>query len=248
MLASDAIEVVGIYLSDRIRTKTGSFPGDVYRIIQTSGPCYAFYLALGTLVFQLFRRPGARPTIKTIAKSRNIQIFSDKDINSPASLNWLKKLAPDILLSGFFNQKLEAEALSIASRASLNLHPALLPKYKGVDPVFYYFLNNEQALGVTMHQMDSTYDTGRILASHRLAIDSKRSVFWHNIELFKLGVDLFIQWLEEHEEEKTDSLEPPGSLETEYYDSWPTHQQVKQLRTPLFTWKDFIDQASINQF
>lgn len=253
MLASDAIDIIGIYLSNRVRTKTGRFMGDIFRIIKTSGLRYAVYLAMGTVVFELLRKNGSRPSVQSLAKRNNIDIFSSKDINSHASVNWLKDLAPGVLLSGFFNQKLGAEALSIASQASLNLHPALLPKYKGVDPVFYYFLNRENTVGITLHRMDTTYDTGEILVSQKLDIQDGRSVLWHNIELFKLGAALFIQWLEKLEDacvqssvessvENSAESSVIGS-ESEYYDSWPTPRQVKQLKHPLFSWKDFRDQA-----
>jgi len=244
MLASNSIEIVGIYLSDRIRTKSGDFIGDVFRIINASGLRYAIYLALGTLIFGLFRKQGIRPTIQSIAQTENIEVFSDKDINSPQSLKWLKNLNPEILFSGFFNQKLGAEALSIPSLACLNLHPALLPKYKGVDPAFYYFLNNEKTLGVTLHRMDTTYDTGEILNSLELDITEGRSVFWHNIELFKAGIDLLIEWVEQPINllnSKSGSID--SSKEQEFYDSWPTPGQVSQLKAPLFSWRDFQDQA-----
>lgn len=247
LLTSQAIEVVGVYLSDRVRTKSGSFIADIFRIIKTSGITYASYLAMGTLVFDLFRWPGTRQTIKGMVKNQNIATFSNKDINAAESLSWLQGLQPDILFSGFFNQKLGSAALSIPKIAPVNLHPALLPKYKGVDPVFYYFLNKEPTLGISLHHMDIHYDTGEILNSMELEADQQRSVLWHNIELFKLGAELFIRWAEhlnnaESEKQKRETYSSQEQ-ESEFYDSWPSPEQVKASDRSLFTWKDFLDQT-----
>ena len=243
LLASDSVDITGIYLSDRIRTKSGSFFGDLYRIINTSGFRYSLYLALGTLFFENIFAPlnksTSRPTLKYLAKKHNIDVFSSKDINAARSLDWLKKKAPDILFSGFFNQKLEAVALSIPKLGCANLHPALLPKYKGVDPVFYYLLNKEAILGATLHRMDTQYDTGEILGQIEMPAESNRTVFWHNTELFKRGTELFTQWASQATEPQ--SIEP--GKEGEFYDSWPTPAQIKILKNRLFNWRDLIDHA-----
>lgn len=238
------IQIVGVFLSERVRTKDGDFFSDIRRIITTSGFSYAIYLALGTLFFDLCRFSGFRPTVQKICNEQNIELFKSKDVNSSIAQTWLKQKNPDVLLSGFFNQKLSEEVLSIPSIAAVNLHPALLPKYKGVDPVFFYFLNEESKLGVTLHAMDATYDTGAILSSSMMNISKRKSIFWHNLELFKLGANLFLDWVtvaKKQEIHKSDSK--IKSLESEHYDSWPNSSMVKAVKTPLFKISDFFDQA-----
>ena len=193
------IELVGVFLSKRIRTKTGGFVDDIMRVIKASGIKYALYLAAYSLFFELCRFSNFRPTASALCQKHGIDLYKSKDINAEASLSWLKSKMPDVLLSGFFNQKLSEETLSIPDLAAVNLHPALLPLYKGVDPVFFYFLNSEPTLGVSLHQMDITYDTGEILRSSEMGIQQSRSVSWHNLELFKLGTTLFLEWLNETE-------------------------------------------------
>lgn len=235
------IQVVGVFLSTKIRTQKGSFFGDVTRIIKISGVRYALYLALYSLFFELCRFKNFRPTVSQLCQQHQIEIYKSKDINTSGSQTWLKNKIPDVILSSFFNQKFSKDSLAIPSIAAVNLHPALLPKYKGVDPVFYYLLNEENTLGVTLHLMDETYDTGAILKSSTMEKQETKSISWHNLELFKLGAGLFIEWLKE--ENGVSKEVKNKSLENEQYDSWPSSKEVCRLKTPLFKISDFLEQA-----
>lgn len=245
LLQADNIEVVGVFLSTRTRTRKGNFLQDIASIISKSGFSYLIYLAFATVVFELVQifRPGTfLPTTAKLASKNNIPVFKGKDINDPRAIDWLHARKPDYLLSGFFNLKLGDEALSVARLGSVNLHPSLLPEYKGVDPVFYYFLNKESTLGVTLHRMDKDYDTGEILAQNEIPRDLGRSVFWHNAELFRKGAKLFINWAEQPGK----NLNLANTPVSENYDSWPDPEQVSQLKSQLYSWHDLVDQASRN--
>lgn len=247
LLACEQIDIAGIYFSSRVRTKSGSLLGDIARIIKTSGLNYACYLALGTLFFEHWPLKHGRPTAKKLAQKNDIPCFTHKDINAPASINWLNSLNVDVLFSGFFNQKLGKQALQVPSIDCVNLHPAPLPRYKGVDPVFYCFLNQEKTLTISLHRMDQHYDTGNVLDTASIRIEPNRSIFWHNVELFKLGAELLINWATQSSKRLTESKLAPAessACEREFYDSWPTPKQAKRLKGKLFSLKDFCDQAT----
>lgn len=254
LLRCDHLEVVGIYLSEKVRTRSGSLFADSLRIIKTSGFSYAIYLALGTVIFECFAGRQNLSSVKQQAKKHGIQRFSHKDINAQSCIDWLTDRQPDILFSCFFNQKLAGQVLAIPRIDCLNLHPALLPKYKGVDPVFYYMLNQEGILGISLHRMDEGYDTGEVLASQSMAVQPGRSIFWHNVELFRLGSKLFQEWTQQPVEtlrEKSPRQSAGDSqrtTENDFYDSWPTPHQVSQLKTSLYRWQDFREQLKNAQW
>lgn len=239
LLALEDVEVAGLFLSTRTRTPNGSFISDAIRIARTSGPGYATYLAMGTTLFDSLRLPGVLPTVTSLAKRHAIPIFRSGNINSGKAQTWLAEKKPDILLSSFFNLKLSPETLAIANQAAVNLHPALLPAYKGVDPVFYYFLNSEPQVGVSLHQMAEDFDTGEILAQTSMPIKLDRSVFWHNIELFRYGLELFQEWLQG----SVPAINQSNTGVTDQYDSWPLPVQVKSLKHPLCRFSDLWEQA-----
>jgi len=240
------IQIEAVYISTKIRTRNGSFLADVKQMIGTSGIKHSLYLAAYSLFFELLRLKSFHPTVTQLCKKHQIDIFRSKDINAESSQAWLATKKPDFILSGFFNQKIAEKTLSLTSIAAVNIHPALLPMYKGVDPVFYYFLNNEPNLGVSLHLMDQTYDTGRVLMSSTMAISQERSVSWHNLELFKIGVQMFLQWVEKNPQFDDKGLHAASlntTDESDHYDTWPTKMAVARLKTALFRFSDFWEQA-----
>ncbi len=99
------------------------------------------------------------PTIKGI-----------KSVNSKEFKKELIKLNPDIILVGSWGEKFSKEIYSIPKIATINVHPSLLPKYRGPNPYFWTIRNQEKVSGVTFHLMDENYDTGAILAQEEVPV------------------------------------------------------------------------------
>ena len=76
----------------------------------------------------------------------------------------LAGLEPDLILVTGFPRLLPSEVIAIPRLGAINSHPAPLPKYRGPDPFFWQFYNGEPELGLTVHRIDESFDTGPILA------------------------------------------------------------------------------------
>ncbi len=85
----------------------------------------------------------------------------------------LRELQPDLIFVTGFPWRLPAELLSLPRLGSINTHPAALPRYRGPNPVFWHIMNGEPEIGVTVHRMDTDFDTGPILAQATMPIDSE---------------------------------------------------------------------------
>ncbi len=89
---------------------------------------------------------------------------------------------------------ISADVYELASAAAFNLHPSLLPKYRGANPVDDQVRLGEVQLGITLHELDQGMDTGPIVGQtgFELADDSYSR---ENIEhqAAKLGAALFMQ-------------------------------------------------------
>lgn len=104
-------------------------------------------------------------------KSYNIpEISGVKGVNDKNFRKKLLSLNPDILLVGSWGEKIEKETYNIPKIASINVHPSLLPKYRGPNPYYWVIKNMEKETGVTFHLIDSGYDTGSILAQEIVKI------------------------------------------------------------------------------
>lgn len=112
-------------------------------------------------------------------------------INSFESLEKIRKLQPDLIISIRYGSILKDDVLKIPRFGVLNLHSGLLPNYRGVMATFWAMLNDEKEIGTTLHYIDdSSIDTGRIVSSSRFEVDIDKSYLWHILQLYVSGVEL----------------------------------------------------------
>lgn len=76
----------------------------------------------------------------------------------------LRRFSCDLLVSCAFSRLLEREDLSVAKQGAINLHPSLLPKYRGPSPIQAAIMSDDHEIGMTVHWMDEEIDHGPILA------------------------------------------------------------------------------------
>lgn len=108
----------------------------------------------------------------------------------------LSGLEPDLILVTGFPRLLPPEVLAIPRLGCVNAHPALLPAYRGPDPMFWQFYNGEPALGLTLHRMDGAFDTGAILAQGSTPIGPDETPDDVYPRLFEIAPSLIITALE----------------------------------------------------
>ncbi|MFN3301433.1 MAG: methionyl-tRNA formyltransferase [Patescibacteria group bacterium] len=139
------------------------------------------------------------PATKIIAEKYKIPVFQPEKIE-----NWkleIENLKPDLIILAAYGQILPAEILNIPRFGCLNIHPSLLPKYRGPSPIQATILNGDEETGVTIILMDEKIDHGPIIQSKKLNIkDRKLTSSQLSEELAKLGGDLLIEilpkWIE----------------------------------------------------
>ncbi len=108
----------------------------------------------------------------------------------------LAGLEPDLILVTGFPRLLPPEVLALPRLGCVNAHPALLPAYRGPDPMFWQFYNGEPELGLTLHRMDGSFDTGAILAQGSTPIGPDETPDDVYPRLFEIAPSLIITALE----------------------------------------------------
>jgi methionyl-tRNA formyltransferase len=142
------------------------------------------------------RRP-APPPVKIYALSRGLPVFQPRSLRREEAVRELALLQPEVIVVAAYGRILPPEALAIPSRGVLNIHPSLLPKYRGSSPVITAILEGESVTGVTLMLMDEGTDTGNILAQRRTAISSYETAGKLTHRLFHLGAELLLEALPE---------------------------------------------------
>ena len=110
---------------------------------------------------------------------------------------YFKGLDPDLCIVADYGQIIPSRYLDIPKYGFINIHPSLLPKYRGPSPIHTAILNGDAETGVTIIKVDDEVDHGPILASREFSILNLKFSKYKEIEkeLAQLGADLLIETL-----------------------------------------------------
>lgn len=95
----------------------------------------------------------------------------EKNLQDPVFLEKISELDADIGITASYSKKFPPELLNSVKDGFLNVHPSLLPDYRGGNPYSNVIINNEKQTGVTIHFMDENFDTGDIVFQKKLKIN-----------------------------------------------------------------------------
>ncbi len=102
---------------------------------------------------------------------------------------------PDLILSVFYRKMLPEAVLATAKVAALNLHPSLLPAYRGRAPINWALVNGERETGVTLHHMVKRADAGDIVGQRRIEIEPRETALTLYRKVEEAGIDLLAEMI-----------------------------------------------------
>lgn len=105
---------------------------------------------------------------KHFVKQKNLNFIEYDNLDEIELIDNVKSLNIDIAVVCSFNYKIPKLLLESVKDGFINVHPSLLPKYRGANPYTAAILNGETETGVTLHFMDETFDTGDIVAQRKI--------------------------------------------------------------------------------
>ncbi len=114
------------------------------------------------------RRATAAPPVKVAAMARGVPVRQPANLRQAAAE--IVALDPDVLVVAAFGQILRQSVLEAAPLGGVNIHPSLLPSYRGMSPVSAAILAGDRFTGVSIMQMDRGMDTGPVLGRGRIPI------------------------------------------------------------------------------
>ena len=130
--------------------------------------------------------------VKVVAEKYKVPILQPEKIKEVESE--IKKLKPDLIITAAYGEIIPKKILDIPKYSSLNVHPSLLPEYRGASPVQFAILNGEKKTGVTIIKMNEKLDQGPILANLEYLIENSEITHQElEEELANWGVELLIE-------------------------------------------------------
>ena len=135
--------------------------------------------------------------VKIVAQNHDITIWQPEKLrDNPDILEELKLAGADLLVVVAYGQIIPQEILDLFPLGAINVHPSLLPKYRGASPIQSAILNEEEKTGISIMLMDEKMDHGPILAQEELILDGdETNELLHNLAATK-GVPLLIKTIQ----------------------------------------------------
>lgn len=110
--------------------------------------------------------------IYDLATSLKIPLYEGLVLKERETIGLIISLRPDLIVVAGFNQIINRDIISIPRYGIINVHPSLLPKYRGATPTTWALINGEKETGVTVHFIeDESIDSGAIIEQSRMRIE-----------------------------------------------------------------------------
>ncbi|EKD78107.1 MAG: hypothetical protein ACD_42C00040G0001 [uncultured bacterium] len=131
--------------------------------------------------------------VKKTAQAHHLPIFQPKTLRDATVQNQLRELNPDIMIVVAYGLILPEAILQIPHYGCVNVHPSLLPRWRGAAPIPRTIEAGDAETGITIMQMDKGMDTGPILKQEKIILQGNETTAQLH-DLFSVrGAELVIE-------------------------------------------------------
>lgn len=142
----------------------------------------------------------APPPVKVAAQELGIPVYQPEKLNDGVFEAWLRDQAPEVCTITAYGRLLKQPLLDIPPRGYLNVHPSLLPRYRGPSPIQTALLNGDPETGVSIMRLNLEMDAGDLILQERTPIEPDENSETLSVRLGALGATLLVRALTQVEE------------------------------------------------
>jgi methionyl-tRNA formyltransferase len=135
--------------------------------------------------------------VKAYASEKSLNILSPEKVGHPDSLEALRALNADLFVVIAYGQYIPPSILELPNLGSINLHPSLLPKYRGSSPIQWALANGDQMTGVTILYVSDKMDSGDIILQREIPIRPQDNAETLEPILATAGAELLMEAIEQ---------------------------------------------------
>lgn len=167
-------------------------------------------------------------SVASVAEHHGLTFLPATNVNSKEYLDRLRGLNLDLVISINASQKFKRDLLALPRLGCINVHGALLPRYRGRLPSFWVLANGESETGTTVHFMNEELDDGPILLQERVPIapDDTQDTLIRKTKT--VGARLLVEAIDRLE--RGSAATQPNDRSKATYFSFPTREDGLRLR------------------
>ncbi len=201
----------------------------------------AAVLLLVTAMPKLLGRGAVFQRLRTIARKHRLPFLRTEDIMSSEALEFIRDAQPDVVTT-LFHQIVRQALIEIPRLGVINVHPGLIPDYRGIQPYFWELSEGSPRAGASVHFIeDERVDAGRLLGQTSYPIQPGMSVQLNYWLTCRAAGRLLPKCLDALE---ADRLDPrPQNPESGAYWRWPdsaAFERLKQRGHCLISWRQLM--------
>ena len=129
------------------------------------------------------------PAVKEFAIEKEIPVYQFDKIRN--HVDKLKDINPELMVTASFGQILSQKVLDVCP--TLNVHPSMLPEYRGAAPINWAILDGKEKTGVTIMRTDAGIDTGDIISQQEVEILPDEDYSSLEARLADIGGDMIVE-------------------------------------------------------
>ncbi len=170
------------------------------------------YIGLDTLFYAGVNIVGVMGPLKThntyfnfrnFVKMRGLNFIEYDSLDNPDFINEIKELNIDLAVVCSFNNKIPKVFIDSIKDGIVNVHPSLLPQYRGGNPYSWVIINGEKETGVTLHFMSENFDEGDIIYQEKCLVSPNETMGTIFEKTNELGCKLLLKTIIEYEKHHT---------------------------------------------
>ncbi len=109
-------------------------------------------------------------SLPELCRARGLRMIRCTNPNGAEFIQQVQLLGVDLIVVAGFPRILKRALIDVPRLGCINVHPSLLPRYRGLEPCYWVLANQENTTSVTIHHVDEGIDTGDILLQGKLEI------------------------------------------------------------------------------
>lgn len=168
--------------------------------------------------------------VAELCQSKGVAYHTDPNLNADRVAQLIREIAPDfIVLAG--SSVIKAHIFSLAKRCTINIHRSLLPKYAGLQAIFWALYHDEPEIGATVHTVNEGIDSGDIIVQRVRNIEFDDDIDTLTNWYLNVASSMMIEALDIVSSAEPQLIKQNRSQRT--YFSRPTADQQRELRIKL---------------